>query len=461
MSSNKISTILVKIDYISDLIPVVSSATNLIDLFLKCAIIPCLKKSQIETSHYWTHLNKKSFAICLSAIFLPVIANTYLAIKYYKDGQKKSLSHKKIDKVAIRERTDHSERRRVPNLSLKGDLGLKRGKSSDKKTPKKKASVRHSSLTNPSSPLPPLAPPPSRASSNDSTHRAASDLLPEGQIVPPFATDQQMTLDTRLQSPAASTTRSPAASPTPRGAPSPLPAISPVGPVAGHGEREASSSGRSQEPQDFALTPTRLDQAATDALPQQSPAAPPTRSPAASPTPRGAPSPLPAISPVASETADGEEDLSRLETQHPTSATLLADVAGFHDPALSPLSQAPSPRVSPRADNGSTVATTAGQVDNAALNRLSNLSREGTTHDSSISQVEDPRWEQDQGADLEGPHREHLAEGGLTRHITPLNVATAVGLGLLAVPTAGPAAAALGGLALARTTWNVGRRLLF
>lgn len=64
-----ISRLLVKADDFSDYIPVLSTATNLVNIFQKCVILPCMTQRFITTSPYYHHLNQKSVIECaLSAI---------------------------------------------------------------------------------------------------------------------------------------------------------------------------------------------------------------------------------------------------------------------------------------------------------------------------------------------------------------------------------------------------------
>lgn len=76
---NSISNSLVETDYFCDYIPVVSSITNLVDLFQKCVVLPFMDKEAILASHYYEHINEKSFARCFLLI-IPVIGNIIIGI---------------------------------------------------------------------------------------------------------------------------------------------------------------------------------------------------------------------------------------------------------------------------------------------------------------------------------------------------------------------------------------------
>lgn len=76
---NSISNYLVKTDNFCDYIPVVSSITNLVDLFQKCVVLPFMDKEAISSSHYYKYINEKSFARCFLLI-IPVIGNIIIGI---------------------------------------------------------------------------------------------------------------------------------------------------------------------------------------------------------------------------------------------------------------------------------------------------------------------------------------------------------------------------------------------
>ncbi len=64
MNVNNIPRVLVKIDNFCNYVPFVSSVINMVDLFQKCVILPLMQKSTVQASHYYKHLDQKSFARC-------------------------------------------------------------------------------------------------------------------------------------------------------------------------------------------------------------------------------------------------------------------------------------------------------------------------------------------------------------------------------------------------------------
>src|SRR5580693_3993217 len=79
MQTTTCSNALVKIDNFSSYVPVLSTVVNLVDLFQKCAVIPRMKKEDVLHSHYYTHLDQKSFARCI-ALLVPILGNIIIAI---------------------------------------------------------------------------------------------------------------------------------------------------------------------------------------------------------------------------------------------------------------------------------------------------------------------------------------------------------------------------------------------
>lgn len=74
MSVNNLSTCLVKLDYFCNYIPVASSIINAVNLFQKCVVLPFMKKSTIESNHYFKYLDQKSFGCCV-LLLVPFIGN--------------------------------------------------------------------------------------------------------------------------------------------------------------------------------------------------------------------------------------------------------------------------------------------------------------------------------------------------------------------------------------------------
>ncbi|MBS4168461.1 HEAT repeat domain-containing protein [Parachlamydia sp. AcF125] len=72
------ASFLLKVDQVSDYIPGISTITNLVDLFQKCAVLPSKQKANISKSHYYTYIQQKSFARC-GVLLIPVIGNIIVA----------------------------------------------------------------------------------------------------------------------------------------------------------------------------------------------------------------------------------------------------------------------------------------------------------------------------------------------------------------------------------------------
>jgi len=67
----------VKVDAVCDYIPGISTLTNLMDLFQKCALSLPFAKEITGDSHYYKHLEEKSFLRCL-VLLIPVIGNIFV-----------------------------------------------------------------------------------------------------------------------------------------------------------------------------------------------------------------------------------------------------------------------------------------------------------------------------------------------------------------------------------------------
>jgi tetratricopeptide (TPR) repeat protein len=70
-------------DKICDYIPVVSSATNLIDLFQKAVFIPQMNPNEIKQNQYYDVMNNKSVWRCLCLLLFPGLSNLVVAISDY------------------------------------------------------------------------------------------------------------------------------------------------------------------------------------------------------------------------------------------------------------------------------------------------------------------------------------------------------------------------------------------
>lgn len=80
-----ITTLMSEVDNICDYIPVISTVSNLVNLFEKCAVVPCISKE--SRTHYWSHIKFKEIARCLF-LLIPVISNIYYFVTDYLDYEK-------------------------------------------------------------------------------------------------------------------------------------------------------------------------------------------------------------------------------------------------------------------------------------------------------------------------------------------------------------------------------------
>ena len=100
----KLSNILIVIDKTADYVPIVSSITNLVDLFQKCIIHLGIKQKTVSNSHYYTHINSKKAVRCV-ILLIPVIGNVSIGIFDYKNNKyknnKKSQKQKKREIIEV------------------------------------------------------------------------------------------------------------------------------------------------------------------------------------------------------------------------------------------------------------------------------------------------------------------------------------------------------------------------
>ena len=65
---------------ICNYVPIVSTAMNLVHLFVKCVIMPLHAQNPTQ-NRYYNHLNNKSFSECI-VLLIPVIGNIYVWNKH-------------------------------------------------------------------------------------------------------------------------------------------------------------------------------------------------------------------------------------------------------------------------------------------------------------------------------------------------------------------------------------------
>ncbi len=79
MYSQVISDFLIKADKTCDYLPVLSSFSNLVDLFYKYCVSPFLMETQIKQDRYYYHLDQKSVFRCIILI-VPFLGNVIIAL---------------------------------------------------------------------------------------------------------------------------------------------------------------------------------------------------------------------------------------------------------------------------------------------------------------------------------------------------------------------------------------------
>lgn len=95
------------LDKVADYIPVISTLSNLTDLFIKSVILPHVKQEKIEKHHYFVHLQEKDLSRSLK-LLVPVIGNLIIALKdlsknvYIKKYYDQHEHQLKIDGNALR-----------------------------------------------------------------------------------------------------------------------------------------------------------------------------------------------------------------------------------------------------------------------------------------------------------------------------------------------------------------------
>ncbi|NGY95796.1 MULTISPECIES: DUF4116 domain-containing protein [unclassified Neochlamydia] len=91
MLINSLSRACLSIDRGADYIPIVSTVTNLVDIFQKVVVLPFKQKENISKNVYYTHLDQKSFRRCL-ILLVPVLGNILVGIyDVVRNKEKKAL----------------------------------------------------------------------------------------------------------------------------------------------------------------------------------------------------------------------------------------------------------------------------------------------------------------------------------------------------------------------------------
>jgi lambda repressor-like predicted transcriptional regulator len=119
-----ISTFRAQTDVICDYIPLVSSATNLIDLFQKAVIIPRMSPNEIKQDRYYSVLNNKPFWRCLCLLMIPGLSNLVFAIKDYWGPKRSALIAVKQDGMELRYVSNELKKDREVVLAAVKENGL-------------------------------------------------------------------------------------------------------------------------------------------------------------------------------------------------------------------------------------------------------------------------------------------------------------------------------------------------
>ena len=77
----------------NDKVPVLSTLSNLFDLFQKCIVSQAI----VKKSHYYTHLNKKSFFRCV-VLLVPIFGNIAV-ISYDLEHQRQKEKRNRISRI--------------------------------------------------------------------------------------------------------------------------------------------------------------------------------------------------------------------------------------------------------------------------------------------------------------------------------------------------------------------------
>jgi hypothetical protein len=86
-AASNINNALIWIDRACDYVPVVSTITNLVDIFEKCAFSGCCSSKSINSNRYFSHVNDKSSLRCV-VLLVPILGNIIVGINDLIQNQK-------------------------------------------------------------------------------------------------------------------------------------------------------------------------------------------------------------------------------------------------------------------------------------------------------------------------------------------------------------------------------------
>ncbi len=83
-----------------DYVPYLGTAKNIMDIFLKCTLVPLMSKETIQTHPYYTHLADKSLARCF-VLLVPIFGNISVALYDLSQAKTNALTLVKQDGLAL------------------------------------------------------------------------------------------------------------------------------------------------------------------------------------------------------------------------------------------------------------------------------------------------------------------------------------------------------------------------
>lgn len=130
------SKFLVKADKALDFVPILSTLTNTIDIFQKCAVFPLCKKQCIEKNRYFTHLKNKKLFKCV-LLLIPIFGNIVIGIITVNKKVQKSRENKKKEIQDI----FHINQANFEQIQKNGDIRPIQVNQIPKESPEQKAIV--------------------------------------------------------------------------------------------------------------------------------------------------------------------------------------------------------------------------------------------------------------------------------------------------------------------------------
>jgi len=113
MSLSSVSGSLVIADIYSSYFPAMSTVSNLVDIFIKCVVLPFLSQQDIQKDRYYTYVQEKSLLRCV-VLLVPILGNllVYMYDKFDPQNRQAVLMNVAQNGMALR------------NTPLQGDRGV-------------------------------------------------------------------------------------------------------------------------------------------------------------------------------------------------------------------------------------------------------------------------------------------------------------------------------------------------